>query len=442
MPSFHKLIKAIELLGYFLPSQAKLSIPLILAMTLVSCKHNTTNSDLKHDYGAISEVPHMLDCKQKEQSPEFKLITDYLGDLSNNLIKANQSHLAPEFHDSKFCFSIINSTAVNASASYSGEIRFSIGLFAMAENDAQVATILAHEMAHVFSGHQGGRIHPDMKNVDTYKKLLGMLESMMTATAAAGNAFNKEMHKHSDVLIDIPKAQEFLHAFLEFDELLVDPSELKSFDLKRDILIPARSHKPVETNFIPSKKDSLASLIPFGINVYAKVLSLPEDLKSRYLEIEQPLMDAYQDLLTKKWAEKDHDRKIAALELKHLGKEIAANWREQEADEVGLEMYLRAGFDVDEWTNTFEMVRSHRLKTIQSIPDLSPEQLESMIHQLESCERGYETHPTLCWRGENIRGELKKHKHDYAHLVPNAKIKDLPKSVLPKIREMVMKVMP
>jgi len=87
------------------------------------------------------------------------------------------------------------------------------------------------------------------------------------------------------------------------------------------------------------------------------------------------------------------------------------NWSEQEADEVGLELYLRSGFKWSSyvWIETAIMGK-----------DESEKCLHDNIEKHVAPTRGTKSHPEDCWRMyNNLVTEAELHKTDYAHFESN-----------------------
>ena len=79
------------------------------------------------------------------------------------------------------------------------------------------------------------------------------------------------------------------------------------------------------------------------------------------------------------------------LAAKYIGEEAARNWKEEQADEVGMELYMRTGFARDPMQKTFINMKN-------AIPSSAPTSPEAAESQTEICNRGYSSHPALCWR--------------------------------------------
>ncbi len=81
-------------------------------------------------------------------SPELRRYVDSIGQLLATTV---------ERREFKYTFTIVNSGIVNAFAMPGGYIYVSRGLLALAENEAELAGVLAHELGHINALHHGRR---------------------------------------------------------------------------------------------------------------------------------------------------------------------------------------------------------------------------------------------------------------------------------------------
>ena len=88
------------------------------------------------------------------------------------------------------------------------------------------------------------------------------------------------------------------------------------------------------------------------------------------------------------------------------GPDALLNWKEQEADEVGMELMYRSGFDISEapkfWYN---MMAANKMNPEKCLKDISEGKLEP---------RGKGTHPHPCYRYNDLNHkETTKHLEEY-----------------------------
>ncbi|NKB19832.1 MAG: M48 family metalloprotease [Alphaproteobacteria bacterium] len=81
-------------------------------------------------------------------SPELRRYVDSIGQLLARTVERKTF---------KYTFTLLNSEVVNAFALPGGYIYISRGLMALAENEAEVAGVLAHELGHINALHHGRR---------------------------------------------------------------------------------------------------------------------------------------------------------------------------------------------------------------------------------------------------------------------------------------------
>ena len=114
---------------------------------------------------------------------------------------------------------------------------------------------------------------------------------------------------------------------------------------------------------------------------------------------------SYMTVHTQKEAElRGIKQRRAEIEIDVLGPEAAANWKEEEADEVGYEIHLRAGFVSDAYADLFKKLETYKNKGEQ--PDYSG-----------TIERGTKDHPSNMWRLHNItKVESLLHSEEYRTL--------------------------
>jgi len=93
--------------------------------------------------------------------------------------------------------------------------------------------------------------------------------------------------------------------------------------------------------------------------------------------------------------------KVALTSLDYRRRTLLSNWTETEADEVGFEFYLRAGYDPLQFSQLFRNLDGQRTASD------------------EACIRGEANHPRDCWRAQNSLNELAIHQADYRHVAPD-----------------------
>jgi predicted Zn-dependent protease len=98
---------------------------------------------------------------------ENKKLNDYINQIGN-LILAQSKEVPFEFH-----FSIVNSNAINAFATPGGYIYINKGLISVAENEGELAGVIAHEIGHANGRHVASLIEKSQKlNIATLAAII------------------------------------------------------------------------------------------------------------------------------------------------------------------------------------------------------------------------------------------------------------------------------
>jgi len=134
---------------------------------------------------------------------ENKRLNDYINQIGNLILA--QSKKAPfEFH-----FSIVNSNAINAFATPGGYIYINKGLISVAENEGELAGVIAHEIGHANARHVASIIEKSQKlNIATLAAIIagaflgggGEATAAIAAFAVAGSSSLtlKYMREHEE----------------------------------------------------------------------------------------------------------------------------------------------------------------------------------------------------------------------------------------------------
>ena len=88
--------------------------------------------------------------RRAREHPSFVddvLVNHYIQTLGNRLVNRN------DLGNDNFTFFVLNNSAINAFAVPGGYIGFYHGLIDVAENESQLASVVAHEIAHVTQRH-------------------------------------------------------------------------------------------------------------------------------------------------------------------------------------------------------------------------------------------------------------------------------------------------
>lgn len=111
---------------------------------------------------------------------EDPLLEDWLQGIGNRLAAASDKPQEP------FTFFWMKDRQINAFATLGGYVAVNAGLVLTAENEAQMASVLAHEIAHVTQTHVLRAVERAQK--DSIPILLAMLGAIAVAQSAGGNS--------------------------------------------------------------------------------------------------------------------------------------------------------------------------------------------------------------------------------------------------------------
>lgn len=141
-----------------------LSLALVLFTGLVAAQSVRSDRNALPEIGVVASDTVSIDKEMligdvimrqmRAQAPLVNdpLLTEYLQDLGNRLVIQADNAKFP------FTFFLINNSDINAFAFYGGHIGVHTGLIYNADNESEVASVLAHEVAHVTQRHLARRI--------------------------------------------------------------------------------------------------------------------------------------------------------------------------------------------------------------------------------------------------------------------------------------------
>jgi predicted Zn-dependent protease len=144
------------------------TLPLIaalaaVAVALAGCSTNPATG--KQDFTAFMSPDDELEVGAKEHP---KLVRQFGGKYPDQNLEAYIDRLGQqlarvsELPDLHFSFTILNDDRINAFALPGGYVHITRGLLALAENEAEVAGVLAHEIGHVTARHTAQRYSQTM----------------------------------------------------------------------------------------------------------------------------------------------------------------------------------------------------------------------------------------------------------------------------------------
>jgi predicted Zn-dependent protease len=132
-----------------------------LALLLGACAANPDNKtvSLELPQFTLPNAPGQAARPTAEQRENARILATYSGVYDDAKVHAMVTQLvdrlvaASETPEQKFEVTILNSPAVNAFALPNGQLYITRGLLALANDKAELASVLAHEMGHVIARH-------------------------------------------------------------------------------------------------------------------------------------------------------------------------------------------------------------------------------------------------------------------------------------------------
>ena len=399
----------------------RLVVGVAITLSLAACKTKIHSSKLLHTAGNLSvPIDQLQSCQsQREQNLDrtgnthYPITLRYIEGVAAHIMAANPKTFQGPYSPSSFCFRIVEDTSFNAIADpENGKISIHTGAFQAFNSDADVAAVLAHELAHVTMQHLNLLTHADYRKVaqssikvdnerlmrlneELSSKLLPHYSKVANELAYLKGSMAQQNQKAAKVLADIAA----------FETNLAENKQLKSFNFSQWETLRSE----LEALYRP-----LMGMLEAedGVAINAKMqelITIEEKLDKTYIEVAQ-LNDSY--------------RRFASDQL---GQEQFANGKEREADEVGLEFYLRAGLSKQSIVNLRAKVA--QIDAGRELDRQFPIYacIRNMISKSRSApERGLATHPSGCWRVYNTFVELERHKDYFAELLKNAHATSIP----------------
>lgn len=149
----------------------RLALICFLLLCISGCRTFHDNSETKHDFGVTSKPPGD-DAKPCKWDPTQSVNIEadrYLNDLKDYIAKANSQTFDDWLLPENICIYLTNDAGIGGSKAGPRKIEIRKTTLEIARTDAEVATILSHELAHMQSSHQGFPAkllaHPDWPKI-------------------------------------------------------------------------------------------------------------------------------------------------------------------------------------------------------------------------------------------------------------------------------------
>ncbi|MFQ6372368.1 M48 family metalloprotease [Shewanella sp. YIC-542] len=171
-----------------LPRFKQLLLAGAVAMGLSTCVHSFAVADDLPDLGTAAVQSLSIDKEIiygdaymriiRAQAPMLydPLLAQYITELGNRLVAHANDVRTP------FYFFMLQDDEINAFAFFGGHVAVHTGLFLYADNESEIASVLAHEIAHVTQRHLARAIEAQQKSGPV--TLAGMLGAILLTIAA------------------------------------------------------------------------------------------------------------------------------------------------------------------------------------------------------------------------------------------------------------------
>jgi predicted SprT family Zn-dependent metalloprotease len=368
---------------------------------LLACQPGAPqSSSLDHTLGQTARTRSALkSCTGDDPS---RPVINYMHTLVKELVSTNSGTFQGVLDPSHFCLKLKEDDEINGLAYIdNGEIHLTKGLIRAVEYDADIAAVLAHELAHITMDHRYELEHEKVQAGSKVNELRAQLATKQDEYRAQKAGYYPEL------IVIIQKDPAFLDSLAQ----LKAPWLKYSIEDIRELLSTAEPSLQQKAGLI----DDLYSVR--GQLDYEESDRKSLETSSSWISIRTILSRSDQELkpIQDKLAElNDSLDDLPRDDLIGDGPGAARNWKEQEADEVGFEFYLRAGFRPDRFT------RIHNILMAQSRSD---RECESLLSAGQLPTRGAASHPSSCWRIHNInQRETMAHAEAYKPFMNNTKL--------------------
>lgn len=382
---------------------------LLLIALLFSCKPVQPDSSLKHTWGNTDRASDLKvgACSEKEATGLTKTRA-FLKELGEHIMKANPQTFKPgtDLDPTKFCFNVEHSGEYNATAlSLTREISFNTHTVTSSYSYESIAMVMAHELAHISLRHSSNMRHPDYLPSEEFKSLESRYHGQMNLYL-----------RLSEINLNSNKIAEQLESCIRKE----NPEGVGAFfsemnKLGGELICNKQNYGPDCEEYITRAESEITNdylnLGPQACRSYVGELYKALDESSRISQS----FDGNLIYETK--------AKMIAEQAKFPGlkRAEAFNWPEREADEVGFELYVRAGFDTYAAQTVYVKFAYMDLGSSND-PGLNGEKCLSYLEKSSSINeissilhgenRGESSHPAPCWRLLHHTYEKMLHKDD------------------------------
>lgn len=389
-------------------------LPLLAAISIVSvtpsCQKNSQVSESKHEIGSLPRkaFSDFEPCTRKENRGDRYKIQVFLYKIFDRITSRNPEIFKGKYAPENFCIYVVEKDTFNASAiSRTGSIEFNTGLIDRVSSSLEVAFVMAHELSHVLAQHNKDLVHEKVEYDPRMKEFRDK------------NAINKDAQRavFQEILELRLSFFDDLAQFILFHEDALWQKLEMSREVEKDlvkILNYLESHPKTpdassyEFIYKNVRWEYTKSLYEDNYDLFEGFSGdkLYEAFKSQYqvasIEIDKKFDRINQ--LSREYTELLNETVAVTQEILGGHEGAILNWMEEEADDLALELMLRAGLE------PFKA-------NFQNFNDYSRKCQREVEKGIEP-ERGLADHPKTCWRVYNLLvQEPEAHKEEYDALI-------------------------
>lgn len=413
-----------------------------------SCKQRSGNSphatELRHIVGVTSVQPEhpLTPCTP---ATDFTDAAEYFEKIGRHLMTANPATFKDGYAPEHFCFHVHYVSEFNAgSSSKTRRAVFDTGLLFMADDqvDADIAMVVAHELAHITLQHGAREALPselpddiDRGELDRRMRLRAVFadQKLNLRKSIAANARTDGIYDDYIWLVtNLPEITAFIQPRLSPKDALSITRATEIASKLRSSFAPlfdddsVKHDGALESSFIIQSRELIRTLtedIPAVATAIktAGTCQTPRDVTMCLGQIAQHHKLRVQPVfyqLLKRMPLADDPEAYPPY----------GQWMEQQADEVGYEFYLRAGFKPERAGTFFKAaLRAHSNDAVDTclteLQEPNPDAPERVDQKNDT------KHPSSCFRIYDIHiSETLKHSTIYKDLVAKAVITNLPET--------------
>lgn len=396
-----------------------------------SCRPSNVDnsSNLQHVVGKTRVDPStpLKPCVRPEEQKNA-----YLDKILDHITSKNPETFSGPYARENLCIGLNPSLAINAFADPSSGSLFLLGGLVMkSDHDSEIAAVVSHELAHITMQSGSMSIENSYPELLTHADYKAGAEAVVAAQKAFDTAGSAMMTDAGPLMILVAQLSD-----KETDEQrkkLADldaqgKAELETYKTELNPLMDEMVQILMDPDTAPEQKQEKWD------DLMLRLQALMRKFEARTIANWDAKMDVMAEIAAAQgqavaWADartlytntrnafyaargrqEQSKVELETLTEKYMGHGALRNWMEQEADEVGFELYLRAGFDPSWFVSMYWSFLDQNKNTsaVKQCRDLFQKLAQG--ETVDSPLRGILSHPSDCWRIFDIsQNELRAH---------------------------------